>query len=184
MRRPPSLVVYRTRESGIPFERVLLDGRDEDDVVGELSADPAVVRIVREDPPSDGYGLEPTATWEREHGKLRRREFRTGQLMVPVDREVLSAVCREHGIVRLAVFGSAITDDFDPVSSDVDVLVEFDPERGRSLLDVAAAQAGLSAAFGDREVDLAEFKQARESILIRHVVESAVEIFRDEKVSI
>ena len=38
--------------------------------------------------------------------------------------EILEA-CREHGVKRLVVFGSAMTERFDESSSDVDFLVEF-----------------------------------------------------------
>ncbi len=34
-------------------------------------------------------------------------------------------LCREYGIARLEIFGSAVTDDFDPDRSDVDFLIEF-----------------------------------------------------------
>jgi hypothetical protein len=50
-------------------------------------------------------------------------EIRSG-LAVP--DEVVAAFCDRHGIRRLAVFGSALRDDFRD-DSDVDVLVEFQP---------------------------------------------------------
>jgi len=37
----------------------------------------------------------------------------------------VAAACRQHHVVRLSMFGSAIRDDFDPTRSDVDFLVEF-----------------------------------------------------------
>ncbi len=42
-----------------------------------------------------------------------------------LDREAIAELCRRHGVTRLAVFGSAVTGDFDPERSDVDFLVEF-----------------------------------------------------------
>src|SRR5213593_1698900 len=47
---------------------------------------------------------------------------------IPIDRERIAAFCRRHHIRRLALFGSVLRDDFGP-SSDVDVLVEFEPGR-------------------------------------------------------
>lgn len=184
MRRPPSLVVYRTRDSGIPFERVLLDRRDEDDVVGELSTDATVVRIVREDPPSDGYGLEPTATWDRRGDSLQRRPYRTGVLMVELDKGELAQVCRRFGVRRLAVFGSAITDDFDPVSSDVDVLVELKSgaERGMRLLDLERELS--DRVFEKRPVDVSTYEGAEQSILISHAVEGALVVFDESGVEV
>ncbi len=50
-------------------------------------------------------------------------------LPLSFDTAGLSGFCREHGIRRLSVFGSAVREDFDPARSDVDVLVEFSPGR-------------------------------------------------------
>lgn len=44
-----------------------------------------------------------------------------------VTPEQIAGFCREHRIRRLAVFGSVLRDDFGP-ESDVDVLVEFEPD--------------------------------------------------------
>ena len=54
---------------------------------------------------------------------------------------------------RPALFGSVLRDDFGP-DSDVDVLVEFEPERIPGLLGVAAMEIALSDLFGGRKVDL------------------------------
>lgn len=72
---------------------------------------------------------------------------------ISVSREALAAFCREHGIRRLAIFGSALRDDFGP-DSDVDVLVEFDPDRIPTLFDIAGMEQDLSNFFGGRKVDL------------------------------
>lgn len=37
-------------------------------------------------------------------------------------------LCRTHHVRRLSIFGSAVRDDFDPVNSDVDVRIEFQPD--------------------------------------------------------
>ena len=39
----------------------------------------------------------------------------------------LRALCLKHRVHRLALFGSAGADYFDPATSDVDLLVEFQP---------------------------------------------------------
>ena len=72
---------------------------------------------------------------------------------VSVSKEALAAFCREHGIKRLAVFGSALRDDFGP-DSDIDVLVEFEPGRVPGLLGVAGLELELSRIFAGRKVDL------------------------------
>ena len=72
---------------------------------------------------------------------------------ISIPREPVAAFCREHGIRWLAVFGSALRDDFRP-DSDVDVLVEFDPSRIPTLFDVAGMEMELSEILGGRKVDL------------------------------
>jgi len=74
-------------------------------------------------------------------------------LDIDIPRERLAEFCREHGIRRLALFGSALRADFGP-ESDVDVLVEFEPGRVPGLLGMARLERELSAFFGGRKVDL------------------------------
>lgn len=59
--------------------------------------------------------------------------------------------CRRNQIRRLALFGSALRDDFTP-ESDLDILVEFDP-GARVGLRFFALERELSQLFGQR-VDL------------------------------
>lgn len=47
------------------------------------------------------------------------------QTFLTENREAIAAICRAHHVRRLAVFGSAVRDDFDPERSDVDLRVEF-----------------------------------------------------------
>ncbi|MDQ3694650.1 MAG: nucleotidyltransferase domain-containing protein [Chloroflexota bacterium] len=39
--------------------------------------------------------------------------------------DAIRALGREYGVVRLEVFGSVCTDEFDPGTSDIDFLVEY-----------------------------------------------------------
>ena len=71
---------------------------------------------------------------------------------IPVPRGQLASFCRTNGIARLAIFGSALRPDFRP-DSDVDVLVEFKPDRIPGLLGIAGMELELSRMFG-RTVDL------------------------------
>jgi predicted nucleotidyltransferase len=72
-------------------------------------------------------------------------------LKVSVDQERLAEFCRQNGVRRLAVFGSALRDDFG-AGSDVDVLIEFEPGRTPGLT-FFSMQEELSRLF-DRTVDL------------------------------
>lgn len=49
------------------------------------------------------------------------------QPFLEAKREEIAELCRRYHVRRLAVFGSAVRDDFDPERSDVDFLVDFDP---------------------------------------------------------
>jgi uncharacterized protein len=71
---------------------------------------------------------------------------------IDFDQTKIADFCRRHGVRRLSIFGSVLRDDFRP-DSDVDVLVEFDPEKTPSLLDLGGMQVELSEMLG-REVDL------------------------------
>ena len=63
------------------------------------------------------------------------------------------AFLNQLGIKRLAIFGSALRDDFGP-ESDIDVLVEFEPDRIPGLLGIAGMELELSELFTGRKVDL------------------------------
>jgi predicted nucleotidyltransferase len=60
--------------------------------------------------------------------------------------------CRRHGIARLSLFGSVLREDFSP-SSDIDVLVEFQPGRAPGFIGFAGMQIELSKILS-RTVDL------------------------------
>lgn len=55
------------------------------------------------------------------------------ELPIAIDTEETASFCRERGIRRLAVFGSALRADFTP-ASDVDLLVEYLPGRHPGLM--------------------------------------------------
>lgn len=48
-----------------------------------------------------------------------------------LDREAIAQACERFGVARLRVFGSILTDRFDPATSDVDFLVDFKPGVAR-----------------------------------------------------
>lgn len=74
---------------------------------------------------------------------------------VSVRKDKLAKFCRSYGIRRLAVFGSALRDDFGP-ESDIDLLVEFEADRVPGLLSVVDVESELSQLFGGRKVDMME----------------------------
>lgn len=66
--------------------------------------------------------------------------------------ERLGRFCRERGIARLELFGSALRDDFRD-ESDVDLLATLRTDAHPTLLDWADMQERLAELFG-RPVDL------------------------------
>ena len=66
--------------------------------------------------------------------------------------EEIAALCRRYRVRELALFGSALRDDFRP-DSDLDLLVTFDPEAEIGFLELAGLQRELATLLG-RTVDL------------------------------
>ena len=100
------------------------------------------------------------------------------QTAISVPRTKLAAFCRRHHVRRLALFGSALRDDFGP-ESDVDFLVTFDPAVRLTLFDVIHAEEELSAIVG-RSVDLVErepIEQSRNWIRRRSILGGAQPIY-------
>lgn len=76
------------------------------------------------------------------------------EITTPIDIPVqaIAVICHQYHIRELALFGSILRDDFRP-DSDVDILVEFEPEAQVGYLQFFQLQDELSNLFG-REVDL------------------------------
>ena len=70
-----------------------------------------------------------------------------------IPHEQLAQVCRANHIRKLSLFGSVLKGTARP-DSDVDLLVEFEPDARPSLLDMARIEYELSAFLGGRRVDL------------------------------
>lgn len=69
------------------------------------------------------------------------------------EHERLAELCRRHHIRRLALFGSTLSGRAQ-ATSDIDLLVEFEPEQIPGLFGLAAIEAELSTLLGGRRVDL------------------------------
>ena len=66
----------------------------------------------------------------------------------------IAEICRRHHVKRLEVFGSAAVGDFNPQTSDLDFLVEFDESDDFSLFQTRRdLTQGLESLF-NRSVDL------------------------------
>ncbi len=81
------------------------------------------------------------------------------RLRWPTER--IRRLCRQWKVEELAVFGSALREDFGS-GSDVDLLVRFAPEAEWTLLDVARMEIELEELLG-RRVDLVTREAIEES---------------------
>ena len=69
-----------------------------------------------------------------------------------LDRESIAEFCRRNHIRKLSLFGSVLRGDFGP-DSDVDVLVEFEPDSRVGLIRLAGIELELSRIIG-RKADI------------------------------
>ena len=67
---------------------------------------------------------------------------------IDIPPERIAAFCQRNQIVRLALFGSVLRDDFRP-ESDVDVLVEFAPEASVGYFALGRMEAELATHPGE-----------------------------------
>jgi predicted nucleotidyltransferase len=74
------------------------------------------------------------------------------KLPIPIDADEIAVFCQTHHIVRLALFGSILTDRFTE-ESDVDVLVDFDPAHIPGMIRLCGMERELSTIIG-RNVDM------------------------------
>ncbi len=89
----------------------------------------------------------------------------TMRLKIGVPQDQLAAFCRRHRIRKLSFFGSVLRDDF-TATSDIDVLVEFEPGARVGLITLSGMEIELSHILGRR----AEL----------HTIKGLNPLFRDE----
>jgi predicted nucleotidyltransferase len=75
------------------------------------------------------------------------------KIAIDIPRAEIEAFCKRHHIRRLALFGSVLRDDFGP-DSDVDVLVEFEPDIRVGYFTLVTIQYELAEVIGrDLRID-------------------------------
>lgn len=95
-----------------------------------------------------------------------------------ISLETIEVFCRKWKVHELSLFGSILRDDFGP-QSDIDVLVEFEPDANWSLLDLIGAERELADLLG-RHVDLVErccVEDSHNWIRRRHILENARRVY-------
>ena len=97
---------------------------------------------------------------------------------IAIDRAAIAEFCKRWHVSELALFGSAIRDDFGP-ESDVDVLVSLDRSARHTLLDMHRMEEELRSLFG-RNVDLVSrrgVESSRNPVRRRAILDSAQVIY-------
>ena len=90
----------------------------------------------------------------------------------------IQALCREFGVSKLEIFGSAVTDEFDPLDSEVDFLLTCPKIDGARpwLGKITTMEIQLSAILG-REVNLVMSSALNNEWFRTHFRESRATIF-------
>jgi hypothetical protein len=73
------------------------------------------------------------------------------KIFIPQDK--INEFCRRNKIQTLAFFGSVLRDDFGP-ESDIDILVDFEPQAQVGFFELYDMESELSLLFGGRKVEI------------------------------
>ncbi len=90
--------------------------------------------------------------------------------------DAIKKLCSNYNVARLDVFGSVLTDKFNP-NSDVDFLVSF---NNIPIEDYADNYFGLQEALSNllqREIDLVEAKAIRNKVFLNNIERNKVKIY-------
>ena len=89
------------------------------------------------------------------------------------EAERLAEFCRRRHVRRLSVCGSVLRADFRP-DSDIDVLIEFDPDRRPGMVGLQEVEEELSELYGGHRIDLLNPKYLNRRIRERLLQEAEV----------
>lgn len=95
--------------------------------------------------------------------------------MLVIDQKAIARLGHRHHVHRLSLFGSAVTDNFDPRRSDADFLVESDGAPGTHFDNYFWLKEDLEALLR-RSVDLVMRSALENPYFTASVTENAVEI--------
>lgn len=99
------------------------------------------------------------------------------QPFIEANREQIAELCRTHHVRRFSIFGSAVRDDFDPLTSDVDVRVEFKPEALNDYVrNLHSLHDRLTEMFG-RKVDILSAESIPNRFLRKEIEDTQVTLY-------
>lgn len=87
---------------------------------------------------------------------LKLGKMMIGKPKITIPKDKIMLFCQKNHISKMSLFGSVLTDQFNPLS-DVDFLVEFQPEHTPTLFDIVNMEEELSNLIG-RHADLKTVK--------------------------
>jgi hypothetical protein len=94
------------------------------------------------------------------------------QAFIETKQTELASLCRRYHVRRLELFGSAVAGDFEPATSDLDFLVEFEELDPPAYADAYfGLRESLSALF-QRPVDLVSPTAVRNPYFLRSIERS------------
>ncbi len=105
-------------------------------------------------------------------------QYNQPAITIQLPHNQIKSFCHKWQITELALFGSALRDDFGS-DSDIDLLVTFVPEAQWTLFDHVTMQAELGAML-ERDVDLVSrrgIERSRNSIRRQEILQSAQVIY-------
>lgn len=83
------------------------------------------------------------------------------KIRIDTPHEKIAEFCKKWKIHEFALFGSVLRDDFRP-DSDIDVIVDFEPDSKHTLFDMVSMIDELKMIFG-RKVDLLTLRAVEQS---------------------
>ena len=92
-------------------------------------------------------------------------------------QDAIEALCRQYHVRRLELFGSVATGEDRPGESDIDFLVEFDPQEPGVTFDTYFGFRRALEDLFDRSVDLVVDSAIKNPYFRRSVDESKVLIY-------
>ena len=99
------------------------------------------------------------------------------QNRVSITRDQIANFCQRNRIKRFAFFGSALRDDFSS-ESDIDVLVEFEPDAHIGLMKLVGMERELSGVVG-RKIDLRTPKELSRYFRDEVIAEAEIQYEKD-----
>jgi len=96
------------------------------------------------------------------------------EMKIKIPPEKIEKFCQRYQVRRMSLFGSVLGDDF-TAESDVDVLVQFDPDARVSFITLGKMQRELADIF-QRPVDLVP-QDGLKPVIRNQVLSTAQEVY-------